>query len=75
MKRISRRTMLRGVGTAIALPWLESLGFAAAPPAATSAAGVPKRLAFLYVPNGVNMTEWTQKDEGKLSKLTGTPGR
>jgi hypothetical protein len=64
--------MLRGVGTAIALPWLESLSFAAAPAGATSAAGVPKRLAFLYVPNGVNMTEWTQSETGKLSKLTGT---
>ena len=68
---ISRRTMLKGVGTAIALPWLESLAFAAAPTASTAAAGVPKRLAFVYVPNGVNMTEWTQKEEGKLSKLTG----
>jgi hypothetical protein len=63
--------MLRGVGTAIALPWLESLGFAAAPPGSTAAAGVPKRLAFVYVPNGVNMTEWTQAETGKLSKLTG----
>src|SRR5262245_11345153 len=70
--RISRRTMLRGLGTAVALPWLESVGFAAAPPGATAASGVPKRLAFVYVPNGVNMTEWTQKDEGKLKKLTGT---
>jgi hypothetical protein len=63
--------MLRGVGTAIALPWLESLGFAAAPPGSTAAAGVPKRLAFVYVPNGVNMTEWTPSETGKLSKLTG----
>lgn len=72
MKHISRRTMLRGVGTAVALPWLESLGFAAAPPGSTAAAGVPKRLAFVYVPNGVNMTEWTQAETGKLAKLTGT---
>ena len=72
MKPINRRTLLRGVGTAIALPWLESLGFAAAPPGSTASAGVPKRLAFVYVPNGVNMTEWTQKEEGALAKLTGT---
>jgi hypothetical protein len=64
--------MLKGVGTAIALPWLESLGFAVAPKAATAAAGVPKRLAFVYVPNGVNMAEWTQADTGTLTKLTGT---
>lgn len=72
MKPISRRTMLRGVGTAIALPWLESLGFAAPPAGSAAASGVPKRLAFVYVPNGVNMTEWTQAETGKLAKLTGT---
>ncbi len=69
--RISRRTMLRGLGTAIALPWLESLSFAAAPAASTAASGVPKRLAFVYVPNGVNMAEWNQADAGKITKLTG----
>jgi hypothetical protein len=69
---VTRRTALKGLGTAVALPWLESLGFAAAPAGATAAAGVPKRLAFLYVPNGVNMDEWTQKDVGTLTKLTGT---
>lgn len=68
---ITRRTMLQGLGTAVALPWLESLAFAAAPPGATAAAGVPKRLAFLYVPNGVNMAEWAQADAGRLTKLTG----
>ena len=65
---ISRRTVLRGLGTAIALPFLESLAPAAAPAAA---AGAPKRLAFVYVPNGVNMAEWTPKADGKLKELTG----
>ncbi len=69
---VTRRTALKGLGTAVALPWLESLGFSAAPPTATSAAGVPKRVAFLYVPNGVNMAEWTPSEVGTLSKLTGT---
>lgn len=68
---VTRRTMLKGLGTAIALPWLDSLAFAAAPAASTAAAGVPKRLAFVYVPNGVNMAEWTPSETGKLSKLTG----
>src|SRR5438067_11707204 len=63
--RITRRTALKGLGTAVALPWLESLSFAA--PAA--AGGSPRRLAFLYVPNGVNMAEWTPKGEGKLGEL------
>lgn len=64
---ISRRTALKGLGTAIALPFFESLGVAA-----PAAAGTPKRLGFVYVPNGVNMPLWTPKAEGKLTELTGT---
>lgn len=65
--RITRRTALKGLGTALALPWLESLASAA--PAVT---GPPRRLAFLYVPNGVNMAAWTPKAEGKLGELPET---
>jgi len=68
---VSRRTMLKGLGTAVALPWLESLGFAAGAAPAAAMAGPPRRLAFLYVPNGVNMAEWTPKGEGKLGDLAG----
>jgi hypothetical protein len=57
---LSRRTVLRGLGTAIALPWLEAMppirtyaGNPGAPPAA------PVRMAFLYIPNGVHMRAWT----------------
>ena len=66
-RAITRRTMLRGLGTVVALPWLESLASAAAPAAATSA--VPKRLAFIYVPNGAHMQDWTPKEVGKLGTL------
>lgn len=71
-KSITRRTALQGFGTALALPFLESLASAA--PAGTSAAvtGAPRRLAFVYVPNGVNMPEWTPKATGTLKELTGT---
>ncbi|MBP3960838.1 DUF1552 domain-containing protein [Gemmata sp. G18] len=68
-KSISRRTALKGLGTAIALPFLESLAVAA--PAAKVTAGAPKRLAFIYVPNGVNMAAWTPAAEGKFQELTG----
>jgi hypothetical protein len=59
--QISRRTVLKGLGTAIALPLLEAMG-----PLYTLAGPVPKktpprRLAFLYVPNGKNMDHWTPK--------------
>ena len=70
---ISRRQALQGLGTVVALPWLESLAVAASPstPAgvgsAVAATGAPKRVAFLYVPNGVHVPDWTPKDVGKLA--------
>src|SRR5947209_1822249 len=60
--RISRRTLLRGVGTAVALPYLESMAPRAL--AGAVAAGPPRRMAFLYVPNGAHMADWTPKVEG-----------
>ena len=48
MNTTTRRSFLRGLsGTALSLPWLESLN------AATSANAIPQRLAFYYVPIGV----------------------
>jgi hypothetical protein len=62
---ISRRTVLRGLGTTLALPWLEAMGplDAWANPA-PDARRTPNRMAFLYVPNGIHMTDWTPKEEG-----------
>ncbi len=67
---ISRRTVLRGLGTALALPWLEAMGPLlswAGNPAPGKAA--PNRMAFLYVPNGKNMADWTPRAEGKDFEL------
>ena len=64
-RKLSRRLVLRGMGTAIALPWLEALAPAAE--LATPAGGGPpraQRLAFFYVPNGVHMAAWRPKEEG-----------
>jgi len=61
MNHISRRTLLRGLGVSIALPWLDAMApFARAATPSKS----PNRMAFLYVPNGVNMADWTPKVEG-----------
>lgn len=69
---LTRRTVLKGFGAAIALPWLESLGFAAPTKVGAAASALPRRLAFLYVPNGINMAEWTPAGEaGKLGELKG----
>ncbi len=62
--RLTRRTLIRGLGVSLALPWLESLaprGWAATAP---SAARSPQRMAFIFVPNGVHLPDWTPKREG-----------
>ena len=69
---ISRRTVLKGLGAVMALPWLEAMGvqtgWAAGNTPVKNAA--PNRMAFLYVPNGVNMDGWRVGAEGALpSKL------
>ncbi len=65
--QISRRTALRGLGTAVALPWLEAMRPAARALAAN--AGAPRRMAFLYVPNGAHMAAWTPEKVGALDAL------
>jgi hypothetical protein len=69
---IPRRTVLKGLGAVMALPWLEAMGvqtsWAAGNTPVKNAA--PNRMAFLYVPNGVNMDGWRVGAEGALpSKL------
>lgn len=63
MTRISRRTLLKGLGTAVALPWLDAMTPLAS--AVAPARPAPRRMAFFYVPNGVNMKEWTPASEGR----------
>jgi len=75
--RIPRRTFLRGMGTVVALPALEAMrpltSFAAEPAAAASAAATPpKRVAFLFVPNGAHMDLWRPKQFGTDYKLSPT---
>jgi hypothetical protein len=60
---VSRRTVLRGLGTAVALPFLDSLLSRRFASAAT-ASSFPKRLAFMYLPNGVHMPTWLPTGEG-----------
>lgn len=68
--RLSRRTVLRGMGVAMSLPWLEAMGpLAAWAESPTPEKAVPNRMAFLYVPNGVNMAEWTPAQEGTEFEL------
>src|SRR6476469_1536757 len=56
-KHLSRRTLLRGAGVALALPLLESM-FPAAMRRAVAAAEPPKRVAFMYIAHGAVMDRW-----------------
>lgn len=53
---LSRRSVLRGLGTAVALPWLEAMHRTTA--IASTPGRPPVRLGFFYVPNGVHMDQW-----------------
>jgi hypothetical protein len=60
-KSLSRRTVLRGMGTALALPFLDAM----VPAAKAAAAGQPvNRFLTFYVPNGMAMEYWSVKGEG-----------
>jgi hypothetical protein len=64
--RISRRTALRGLGACVALPLLEAMAPVQSAAAMRSA---PRRMAFVYVPNGVHMADWTPAAAGPLTEL------
>ncbi len=66
---ISRRTLLRGAGVGLGLPWLETMAGAAASPVGGPS---PNRLAVLYMPNGVNTAAWTPEGTGRDFKLSPT---
>lgn len=68
---ISRRTMLRGLGATIALPWLEAMSSLEAQ--AAPASKRPLRMVFLYHPLGAETTAWKGvTGEGKAMQLTPT---
>ncbi|MEQ8279559.1 MAG: DUF1552 domain-containing protein [Deltaproteobacteria bacterium] len=67
MTKVNRRTMLRGVGASLALPFLPSL----LPKRAwAQAATPPKRLLYYYVPNGMLRAKWTPAQTGPDYALT-----
>jgi len=66
-KALPRRTFLRGMGTAIALPFLDAMVPALACSGIRGKAA--RRLAFVYVPNGIEMEHWNPDYEGRLGEL------
>jgi hypothetical protein len=67
-KCLPRRTFLRGLGAAVALPLLDGMmpAFAGAISGRTTA----RRLGVFYVPNGIIMNQWTPASEGASYELT-----
>ena len=61
-KAIPRRTVLKGVGATLALPFLDAMvpAFAQAP----AVAKAPNRLSVVYLPNGIMMNDWTPEKDG-----------
>lgn len=69
MQALSRRTILRGAGVSLALPWLEALA-----PAATISgkklSEPPLRTAFLFMPCGVRPDHWNPEGDGEDYAIT-----
>ncbi len=75
LKSFSRRTVLRGLGTAVALPLLDVMSATRLLSAASSDEKPPLRMAFFYVPNGMHMPDWTPQQEGTRFQLPPTLDR
>jgi hypothetical protein len=66
---LSRRTLLRGLGATIALPLLDAMVPAAK--ASSSLVATPvKRLGFIFMPMGCDITRWTPPGKDKLTDLS-----
>ncbi len=70
---LKRRNFLRGIGACVALPAFESISAAVQTSAkAVTKTGAPLRMAYLYIPNGVNLKYWTPIGTGTDYKLNRT---
>lgn len=66
--KVSRRTLLRGAGVSLGLPWLEAM----MPSLAAASTKAPIRMAVLYMANGVNTSMWTPEGKGRDFALSPT---
>jgi hypothetical protein len=64
-KAIARRTVLRGIGAGLALPFLDAMA-----PALSAMPVAPRRFGVVYVPNGIMMQNWTPATEGTGFEFT-----
>ncbi len=66
---VSRRNFLRGCGVTLALPWLESLSWAAENSASAQTAGPPVRFACIFFSNGVEPVHWWARGAGAQMEI------
>lgn len=71
-RTFSRRLMLRGMGTAVALPLLDVMSPTRLLAATSDGGPPPLRMGFFYVPNGMHMPAWTPQKDGREFELTPT---
>ncbi len=64
---LSRRTVLRGLGGAIALPFLEAM---TRPARAQTSSSKPLRLMYFYVPCGIDMATFTPRSTGDMREVS-----
>lgn len=76
-RAVSRRTLLRGTGVAMALPWLESMPVwgsetrvGSETPASTASSASPQRFAALFMGCGINQNHWWAKGSGAEMELS-----
>jgi hypothetical protein len=70
-KALPRRTILKGLGAALALPLLDSMVPALTAQRKTAASPI-NRLGIVYVPNGIVMEQWTPAADGAAFEFTPT---
>ena len=63
---LTRRTLLRGAGAAVGLPWMEAMA------AGKGTAKPPVRMAAMYMPNGVREDMWTPEGAQRDFRLSPT---
>jgi hypothetical protein len=68
-KSLGRRTVLRGLGSAVALPFLDAM-LPALAPRASAATVAPRRFGAVYFPNGAIMQQFTPKAAGAGFELS-----
>ena len=67
-RSLNRRTLLRGLGATLSLPFLDAMV-----PALSAQASPIKRLGYVYMPMGAHIPEWASVSEkGRLTKLSPT---